>query len=450
MNHINRIDPPARPDYETAKRMAASPDTRKRVAVGSDAEAPPEILFYLASDAEAEVRAGVAGNRSTPHQADRVLAGDIAEMVRCRLATKIARLVADTVPDQQDETYQASLAVLDILVADQVESVRAIIAYTLKECSTAPAIAINMLARDAELSVSAPVLEHSPVLTDADLLSIIAASPIPGALAAIARRETVREPVSDAIGKKAGGKQAGKGTSSDDDDDDPIAALLANPSAQIREETLDHLLRTAPDKPAWHLPLVMRPKLPRGIAKKIAGFVAGHLLSKLSARTDLDRDTITAVNKIVTKRIKTEALALKDEKGDKSDRGGAGGAPVKEYTPNEAIAHAQKLKAAGTLVEAEVLKTAASNAILARAELAVLANMPMNLVGTVLTSHSAKGITALVWKAGLTMLAAMKLQTSLGGIPASKTLSPDRNGGYPLTPDAMKWQLEFLTGWDEG
>jgi hypothetical protein len=88
--------------------------------------------------------------------------------------------------------------------------------------------------------------------------------------------------------------------------------------------------------------------------------------------------------------------------------------------------------------------------ILARAEIAVLANMPMNLVGTVLSSHSAKGITALVWKAGLTMLAAMKLQTLLGGIPASKALSPDRNGGYPLTPDAMKSQLEFLTGWNEG
>jgi len=69
------------------------------------------------------------------------------------------------------------------------------------------------------------VLEFLPVLTDDDLLDTISSDLLKGALSSIFRRAHVSEIVVDAVVDK--------------DDTDAISELLANPNAQIREETLD-------------------------------------------------------------------------------------------------------------------------------------------------------------------------------------------------------------------
>lgn len=405
-------------DYAASKRLAASRDHRHRRRVGSHASAPPEILYLLASDDHVEVRAAVAGNRATPNQADLLLARDIEHLVRHDLATKIAALVPEFAHDKEGRAYQSTLAVLDILVHDQVHHVRQVLAETLKHVAHAPAHVIGKLARDREITVAAPVLQHSPVLTDEDLLEIIAETPIPGALASIARRGHVSEPIADAI--------------SISDDDDAIASLLANPSAQIREEVLDRLVERAPDNPTWHRSFVLRPKLPGRLVKKLASFVATHLLDALRTRSDLDPSVAAAVEETVMRR-------LAEEPGEDAP-------DTARMSAAEALTSALRLKEEGRLGEDEVLQLVAADKMMARAALAVLTNIPMERVGHVLDSHSSKGITALAWKAGLSMLAAARLQTALGRLPASKTLRPGRDGGFPLTPEAMRWQLEFLTG----
>lgn len=95
--------------------------------------------------------------------------------------------------------------------------------------------------------MATPVLEYSPLLSDEDLLEIIGRNPIRGTLAAIARRQNVSEPVTEAIVESP--------------DRDAVTALLANPSAQIREETLDRIIDAAPDQEPWHTPLVHRGEL---------------------------------------------------------------------------------------------------------------------------------------------------------------------------------------------
>ena len=377
------------------------------------------MLYYLAADSDTEVRAAVAGNRTTPHQADLLLAHDLEEKVRCDLAAKFSGLVPELARDTQGRPYQAMLALLEILVRDQVPRVRRIVAETLKDVAGAPAQIIGRLARDGEIVVAAPVLEHSPVLTDDDLLAIISEAPIPGALASIARRGIVTEPVADAISTSA--------------DDEAIASLLANPSAQIREEALDRLIEQAPHCPAWHPSFVIRPKLPGRLVKKLASFVATHLLDTLRARSDLDQSTAAEVEETVMRRLKEEEAA----DGALAESG---------LSPDDALAIAVRLKAEGALDEDEVLKVAASDVTLAQASLAVLTSIRMDLVGHVLESHSTKGITALAWKAGFSMNAATRLQIVVGRIPPAKALRAGRDGKYPLTPEAMRWQLEFLTG----
>ena len=105
------------------------------------------------------------------------------------------------------------------------------------------------------------------MLTDDDLLEIIRAPPPTDALSAISRRAEVAVGVSDAIVAT--------------EDEAAITSLLSNASAQIREETLDYLIDSAPGIEAWHEPLVRRLQLPSCAARHLANFVVERLIRSL-------------------------------------------------------------------------------------------------------------------------------------------------------------------------
>jgi uncharacterized protein (DUF2336 family) len=405
-------------DYETQKLLAqsAKPADRRRLAESTSAR--PEVLYFLAADVEASVRAAVAANEATPVQADLLLARDRSADVRVDLAAKIARLAPGLSKEAHERLRKLTCEVLEILVRDQVTRVRQVIAETLKDVADAPPQIIRLLARDCEIVVAGPVLEFSPLLGDEDLLAIIADAPIPGALTAIARRAGVQASIADAIGASPDG--------------DAIAALLANPSAQIREETLDRLVDRAPAIVAWHKPLIERPRLSAEIVRKLAAFVAEQLLRRLSERRDLDPATARAVAAVVRQRLAEEAPAEK------------AAAPAKPA--NEALTRASRLKQQGKLDEAAVLGALGHDSGFVRAALAVMSELPPELVDRVLGAHSPKGVTALAWKSGLGMRAAHKLQLQLGQIPPNTALKPRADGGYPLSAEAMQWQLDFFRG----
>jgi uncharacterized protein (DUF2336 family) len=413
-------------DYATQKALAAGKDSRERQRVAASTSARPEVLYYLAGDAEARVRAAVAANEATPVQADLLLARDRDDDVRVDLAGKIARLAPGLSEETHERLRQITYDVLDILVRDQVTRVRQVIAEALKDVSDVPQEIIRLLAHDCEIVVAGPVLECSPLLSDADLLDIIAQVPIPGALAAIARRGVVHEAVADAIGAGA--------------DEDAIAALLANPSAQIREETLDRLVDRAPAVVAWHEPLVQRPRLSSVIARKLASFIADHLLHRLSERRDLDAATAREVAAVVKRRLDAEPAAARPE----------GARAAEPSRAEDALARAQQLKRQGKLDETAVLAAAGNDRTLARAALAVLSELPLDVVDRVLAAHSPKGVTALAWKSGLGMRAAHKLQLKLAQIAPGAALKPRDDGDYPLSVEALRWQLDFFAGMGAG
>ena len=93
-----------------------------------------------------------------------------------------------------------------------------------------------------------------------------------------------------------------------------------------------------------------------------------------------------------------------------------------------------------------MLKAIGHDRLFVRAALAVLADLPVEVIDRVLSAHSPKGMTALAWKSGFGMQAALKLQLQLGQIPPATALKPRADGGFPLSSDAMQWQLEFFQG----
>ena len=160
---------------------------------------------------------------------------------------------------------------------------RAVLAEEIKHLTNMPRDVVLALARDLEHIVAAPVLEYSPLLSDADLVEIIACGQVREVLTAVARRRPLSEKVCDALVQSL--------------DVPAVAALLVNPDARIRKATLDRVMKEAEEIESWHLPLALRADLSARAIRRIAGFVGAAIIERLAARHDLSDATRTHLNR---------------------------------------------------------------------------------------------------------------------------------------------------------
>jgi len=404
--------------YEDARDQARHGDPRVRATLAARPDVRPEILYYLAGDNSADVRRAIAANPAAPVHAGALLARDSEIGVRAALAEKLGRLFPDLSADERESVRLVLIETLETLARDEARRVRAILAEALKDIANAPANVIGWLARDRALEVAAPVLEFSPLLAEDDLIAVIADAPIPGALAAIARRGAVSTRIADAIVAA--------------EDREAVMALLDNPSAQIREETLDRLIERSRDVLDWQPPLVRRPTLSSAAAAKLASFVADSLLAMLRARGDLDVETLAAVEKAVTVRLASPGDA------NPAERFGEPAGPT-------GAARARALSDRGALDEKTLTEALADGDQACVAEgLALLADVPAATVARIRAARSAKGVTAIAWKAGLSMRFAIRLQARFAGVAPGEILNARDGVDYPMGDDEMAWMLEFF------
>ena len=396
----------------------ATADEAVRVRLGAAAGTPPEQLERLAADPAAMVRAALVLNPAIPPAAERVLAQDPDPRVRALLARRLAALAPTLSASEQGRLQHQAYATLAALVEDAAAQVRAAIADVMQAMPDAPRELILRLAADCTASVSEPVLRFSPLLTEADLLALIAAPPSPDTALAIARRPALQAQVADAIA--AGG------------DHEAIRALLANASAQIREATLDGLIARAAAHVAWHEPLVRRPLLSARAVRALAGIVATHLLDALAHRADLDPLLAGELQRRLQDRLATAAAA------DADDATAVSGV-------TQAAAEAQRIAHAGRLTEATLLAAIQrGEPALAGALLAMATAMPGAAIDRAVVLRSAKALVALAWKAGFSMTVATALQTALARIGPADLLAAGPRGGFPLSAEEMHYQLDLL------
>ena len=433
------LSPPGLSPDEAAKRLARSKDPEVRRQLATRGDIQRELLYFLATDQAPTVRLEIAGNANTPRKADLLLASDTDPSVRTGLARKIARLVPNISQEKLERVERTTLEILETLARDQTTEVRRILAEELQNVATAPASVVNRLASDLELSVCGPILRNSPILTDDDLLEIIAGTLPDGALSAIAQRASVGHPVADTIAAS--------------DDPAAITALLSNSSAQIREETLDRLLDRAPQHEPWHGPLVRRPQLPAKAAARLASFVADTLLQVLQSRTDLGTDAARQIADSVRSRLKppTGATPIFDPPWATAGEAGApagtaAAAPCAGEKPQERPTdRAKRLAKEGKLNETTLAEAlSCGDRAFVVAALAELVGVPVSTIERVMGTHSGRAVTALVWRAGMPMRLALQIQLRLAQIPPRETLSPRDGSHYPLSDRDMRWQLEFF------
>lgn len=396
--------------YEQARDVLEEQNLKARKELASRKDAAPEMLYYLTGDAVPDVRRAVAANPSTPIKASEKLANDPEEDVRAELARRIARLVPGADETMQSDLHHRVIALLEKLAEDRLPRVRAIISEEIKSSQTVPKHLVMKLAKDTELSVCAPVLEYSPLLSDADLMELIAGSAVAGVSEAVAKRAHLSDDVADSIAKTL--------------DVAAVTKLLSNPNAQIREDTLDQIINMAVEEEMLHEPLVLRPSLSMRAVRRIASFVARALLEELLEKSDLDDGTRKQVQKKVLERVEKEDVDAPKQ--------------------NVKLATIRKLYEEGKLNDKAVAKlTGAGGKEAVALALALLIKEPVQKVTKVLESKSPEAITSLCWLAKVSMRTAHEVQKTFH-VPYDKLLLPRGGFDYPMDEKKIVWQLEFL------
>ena len=389
---------PHQPDDEAARVRLAARTTN------------PDLLATLAQDPVLTVRAAVALNPAYAQAANLRLVHDTDIRIRALLAGKVARLL----PGLSGREHRAAQAhvhqMLQTLADDVADRVRTAIADALKSMPEAPRDVVLKLARDPAAPVSDPVIRLSPLLTDADLLELLATPPHDNTAVSIASRDGLSAAVAHDIAVHAGSPA--------------VSALLSNPSASIQEATLDALVGRAGDHPEWHEPLVRRPWLPVGALRTLSRFVAGQLLDTLVNRADLPPGLAAEVRARIAQDLSDAAPPASED---------------------ELLDRMRRQHEAGQLTEAALLEAAsAGDNRTATAMLAVASGVPIATIDRAVLLRSAKGIVSLASRAGFTMRVGVVLQSTLGRLGPGETLPPTPEGGFPLSADEMDWQIELL------
>lgn len=185
---------------------------------------------------------------------------------RATAAHKLCRAIDRAGLSAQDRA--AAEKILRVLAGDVAEMVRRALAVTLKSSDLVPRDVARRLARDVD-SVALPMIAFSPAFTDEDLIEIVRGGSSVRQ-AAVAGRASVSRDVAEVIAAEAC--------------EPAVRALAANDNADVSEKAMDRVVRRFGASPDMVAALAYRPVLPMAITEKLIGLaseaVRDHLVSR--------------------------------------------------------------------------------------------------------------------------------------------------------------------------
>ena len=286
-------------------------------------------------------------------------AGERAEATRC-----LAR--AWLVSDLSDDDRAAAEGALLMLLDDASPLVRQAMAEVFAHEADAPPAIVAALAAD-QASVAMPILEHSPLLLDADLVDIVATGN-GETQCAVARRIDLPPSVSAAIAEVGSAAAA--------------LELIENPMAELAPFSLARIVERHGHLAAIRESLLTREDLPAPLR-----LVLAEKLSAMLERFVTARDWLSAER---AQRVAGEAIERSVVNIAARTRG------------EEMAALVGHLREAGQLTAGLVLRALLSgNFELFEAALVELSGLPQGRVAALVHDRGSAGLTALLAKAGL-------------------------------------------------
>lgn len=156
------------------------------------------------------------------------------------------------------------------IAVDMESDVRAALAKRLADEGAAPAGVALKLAQD-EIAVAAPILTHSRLLGDDDLVAIVLAKGTDHHLA-VTQRASVSEKVADALVMRG--------------DDEVVSRLLRNEGARLSRQAYEQVFDRARANPALHDPVVNNVGAPPDLLNEIYFEVSEKLRKAILARNE--------------------------------------------------------------------------------------------------------------------------------------------------------------------
>jgi uncharacterized protein (DUF2336 family) len=188
------------------------------------------------------------------------------ETVRAIAAQRICRDIRSKALSDAERQFARKL--LKHIANDSAEMVRRALAVTLKNSPKLPRDVAIKLSEDIE-SIAVPVLTHSPVFTDEDLVEILK-SKAAAKIIAVAKRVSVSDHVARAI-IRFGDSRA-------------VAEVAANDGALISEETASEMLAIYKNDDLIAESMISRRDLPPKIVEKMITLVSEDMAVKITQR----------------------------------------------------------------------------------------------------------------------------------------------------------------------
>lgn len=158
------------------------------------------------------------------------------------------------------------------LMHDAIVTVREMLAARIQHNASIPRDIVLQLAEDVE-SVALPVLAHSEVFSDADLVAIVESSSEVSRLLAISRRTHVSPQVCDALVDRS--------------DPQVISSLLTNDGAEISRQAFTRIVDDFHDVPVVMQSLVKRNALPMVIVERLMHEASAVVVTQLREKYPL-------------------------------------------------------------------------------------------------------------------------------------------------------------------
>jgi uncharacterized protein (DUF2336 family) len=278
---------------------------------------------------------------------------------RVDVAAKVARNVGAATLSPGERTIAEDI--VRVLTRDAAIRVRQALAEQLKESRSVPHDVAVALARDVD-SVSLPILIHSLVLSDEDLIEIIRCSGVKKQTA-IAQREHVSATVAEAIVEA--------------DEPMAVATLIGNDGADLAEETLQHVLDRHESDDLIKAPLARRSNLPVTVLERLVTAASAGIRDILAKRSDLPSDL--AADLVLNTRERATASLL---------------SPTSPAA--EALQLAQHLHRSGRLTPSLIIRAiCVGDLAFVEAAFAVLAEIPAHNAGQLIYDAGPVGFRAM-------------------------------------------------------
>lgn len=201
-----------------------------------------------------------------------------------------------------DEERNIAEDILRSLAHDVAITVRKALSESLKNSPNLPKDVAQTLARDVE-EVALPILQHTPSLTDEELIEVVA-SGSELKQTAIAQRPNLSATVSDVLVEK--------GT------ENAVAELMRNGSAQIDDKGFDRALNRFPDSDKVHGGILQRDTtLPNKVTQRLVTMISDQLLDYLVKRQDVPEEV--AADVLLRSRERATMHLFSDEDAFQND-----------------------------------------------------------------------------------------------------------------------------------